>query len=85
MSQTTLSEEEQWRRLRRNFIRAAVLQGRVAYCLMSIHAANPHILNSLLRYDIYRYLLANMIYGIAVLIAARPSLRVIVPVNRLTF
>ncbi|XP_018567611.1 uncharacterized protein LOC108908163 [Anoplophora glabripennis] len=85
MTETTLSEEEQWRRLVRHFFIAAIYQGRVAYCIMSIHAVNPYILNSILSYDPYPYLWANMIYGIAVMIFSRPSLRIIVPINRLSF
>lgn len=46
MSETVISEEEQWRRLVRNFYLAAISQGRIAYCLMSVHAVNPSILNS---------------------------------------
>ncbi|KAJ8975546.1 hypothetical protein NQ317_009202 [Molorchus minor] len=82
---TVLSEEEQWRLLVENFCLAAIFQGRLAYCLMSIHAVNPSIMNYCFGTDLYPYLWANMVYGIAVMIYCRPCLRPIAPFNRMVF
>ncbi|KAJ8949984.1 hypothetical protein NQ318_002393 [Aromia moschata] len=84
-TETVLTEEEQWRNLVQNFCLAAIFQGRLSYCLMSIHAVNPHILNYWLSFDLYPYLWANMVYGITIMIYTRPSLRVISPFNRMVF
>lgn len=45
-SGTNLSEEEQWNICVEHFSKAAMIQGRLAYFFMSIHAVNPNIYNS---------------------------------------
>lgn len=44
-SETTLTQQEQVAQFIENYYVAAIFQGRLAYCLMSVHAVNPNILN----------------------------------------
>ncbi|KAF7271033.1 hypothetical protein GWI33_015999 [Rhynchophorus ferrugineus] len=83
--QETQYEQPEWDQFVQTFCQVASLQGRLAYCLMSVHAVNPAILQIFTDYDIYNILFWNMIYGITVMITARPALRPLMPLHRLTF
>ncbi|XP_063919715.1 uncharacterized protein LOC135134811 [Zophobas morio] len=67
------------------FYITATLQGRIAYFLMSIHAVNPSILKSFTDYNPKKYLFANMVYGVGVMLYCRPSMRAISRFNRTVF
>lgn len=68
-----------------NFYTIASLQGRIGYLLMSIHAVNPAILNSLLPSDPRQILWYNMLYGTAFHIYSRPNMRTLTTVHRTIF
>nr|XP_023014381.1 uncharacterized protein LOC111504122 isoform X1 [Leptinotarsa decemlineata] len=84
-TEANLTEEEQWEHFLEMFYLAATFQGRAAYFLMSIHAVNPGVLTQILGIDPFPYLWATMIYGVAIMIFSRPSMRVIFPLNRIAF
>lgn len=42
--QETQYDEEEWNEFLQTFCQVASFQGRVAYCLMSVHAVNPALL-----------------------------------------
>ncbi|XP_019770768.1 uncharacterized protein LOC109544840 [Dendroctonus ponderosae] len=83
--QGTQSEVEEREEFIKAFCEIAGFQGRFAYCLMSIYAVNPALFEYFTSVDLYPFLLWNMIYGIAVMIMSRPSLKPLVPVHRFTF
>ncbi|XP_060520803.1 uncharacterized protein LOC132698627 [Cylas formicarius] len=84
-TQSELRIDGAWDEFLKIFCDVAAIQGRISYCIMSVHAVNPHIFRYLSDYDPYTYLLWNMIYGITIMIATSPALNTIVPFTRFTF
>ncbi|KAL1517623.1 hypothetical protein ABEB36_001362 [Hypothenemus hampei] len=67
------------------FCQIASMQGRIAYCLMSLYSVNPSILNYFISTDLHPFLMWNMIYGITVMIISRPCLKSLMPVHQFSF
>ncbi|CAG9861533.1 unnamed protein product [Phyllotreta striolata] len=82
---TALSEQQQWEQFVISFYNCAMLQGTVAYLLMSIYAVAPQEISSYLGFDLAGYLWSNMVYGLSVVIFSRPTFRSVSPSNRIAF
>ncbi|XP_017778079.1 PREDICTED: uncharacterized protein LOC108563804 [Nicrophorus vespilloides] len=79
------TDEELFEQFCEDFATVAGMQGRVAYLLMSIHVANPCILHRFFSYDPSTVLYTNMVYGIGLMLYARPNMRPIGNINRIIF
>lgn len=84
-SNTTRDEDSYVEQCVNNFAIIASMQGRIAYMIMSVHAIKPSILTNLLKFNPHNILWYNMLYGMAVYIYSRPSMKSLLSGHRAMF